>query len=278
MPVFAFGIPWDQEYYIGQLEVLTKQRIDKLDKEYKRLKYYTKNQQADIAQLRKKYKITVRDLQLFIDFGLALDVRNEAEYLVSLAGFYAMPIYREIARRLYISTTQLRKLVQDEIVKALAGEVIVQNILNKRGKIFGWGANPKMDKKIDFSDQESEKLLSYLNKKAVSIQGHDESQGKCASLGKVIGRVKIVNSPQENDKVKKGDILVCHVTTVDYLPAMKIAAGFVTEIGSLTCHAAVVAREFGVPCVVSLKNATKNFKDNDKVELDADKGTLRKVK
>lgn len=87
------------------------------------------------------------------------------------------------------------------------------------------------------------------------------------------------NSVREaGGKVKQGDILITHATTVDYLPPMKRAAAFVTEIGGLTCHAAVVAREFGVPCVVGLKNAMANFKDGDMVEVDANKGIVRKWK
>ena len=110
------------------------------------------------------------------------------------------------------------------------------------------------------------------------MQGNTEGQGVCANPGFVIGKAKIVTSPDKNSKVKSGDILIAEATTVDYLPAMKRAAAFVTEVGGLTCHAAVVAREFGVPCVVGLKNATKNFKDGDKIEVNADKGIVRKLK
>jgi pyruvate,water dikinase len=135
-----------------------------------------------------------------------------------------------------------------------------------------------MDKRLNLSSPEAAKLFKYLEKKASNLQGHDEAQGVCASPGLVKGRIKIVASPAENNKVKDGDILVCHATTVDYLPAMKRAVAFVTEVGGLTCHAAVVAREFGVPCIVSLKNAMKNFKDNDRVELNADTGTIKILK
>ena len=78
--------------------------------------------------------------------------------------------------------------------------------------------------------------------------------------------MKILLTSDDNNKVKEGDILIAHATTVDYLPAMKRATAFVTEVGGLTCHAAVVAREFNVPAIVCLKNATKNFKDGDLVE------------
>lgn len=58
---------------------------------------------------------------------------------------------------------------------------------------------------------------------------------------------------------------------------MKKAAAIITEVGGLTCHAAVVSREFGIPCVVALKNAMKNFKDGEVIEVDADKGLVRKI-
>ena len=71
--------------------------------------------------------------------------------------------------------------------------------------------------------------------------------------------------------------MIAHTTMVDFLPSMKKAAAIVTEVGGLTCHAAVVSREFGIPCIVGFKNATKNFKDGQKVEVIADKGLIQKV-
>jgi len=278
MPVFVFGTPWNEAYYETQLKAFIKKPKEILFQEYTTLKNYKLIQKKDIREVLKKYQIAPRDLQLFIDFGLALDTRNEAEYIVSLAAFYVLPFYSEIARRLYISVTQLRFLTEKEVVVALQGKLDTQACLSEKGKIFGWGFNHRMDKRIIFNPQEAEKLFAYLEKKSSNLHGNDEVAGKCASPGKVRGRIKIMNSPHENNKVKEGNILVCHATTVDYLPAMKRAAAFVTEVGSLTCHAAVVAREFGVPCIVSLKNATKNFKDNDLVEIDADQGIMKKVK
>ncbi len=278
MPVFTYGTPWDQTYYEKQLQSLIKKRLDILQQEYSELKNYQKIQKEGVRQVLEKYKIQPRDLQLFIDFGLALDTRNEAEYIVSLAGFYVLPLYREMARRLHISVTQLRTMLEHEIILALQNKLDVVKLLYEKGRVVGWGFNHQMNKRFIFKAQEAEKLLNYLEKKSSHLQGHDEDKGKCASPGKVSGRVKIVITPDQNDKVGEGDILICHATTVDYLPAMKKAAAFITEVGSLTCHAAVVAREFGVPCVVSLKNATKNFKDNDLIEVDADNGVVKKIK
>lgn len=216
--------------------------------------------------------------QFYIDFGLTLDARNEAEYLVSLCGFYVLPIYKEIAWRLSVSVKQLRNLVKKEIIACMEGQADIHAILQNQGRIIGWVFDKSMLRMKYLNSKEAQKFFDYLNKNAKNLQGNDEARGICASPGKVSGKAKIVHYPSEGNKVNIGDILITHATTVDFLPPMKRAAAFVTEVGGLTCHAAVVAREFGVPAVVSLKNATKTFQDGDWVEVDADKGIVRKIK
>jgi pyruvate,water dikinase len=77
--------------------------------------------------------------------------------------------------------------------------------------------------------------------------------------------------------MKKGDILVTSMTTPDYVPAMEKALAFVTDEGGLSCHAAIVAREMKKPCIIGTKIATKVLKDNDLVEVDANKGIIKKL-
>jgi pyruvate,water dikinase len=59
---------------------------------------------------------------------------------------------------------------------------------------------------------------------------------------------------------------------------MKKAKAIITEVGGLTCHAAVISREFGIPCIIALKNSMRNFKDGDFVEVDADSGVIKILK
>ena len=79
-------------------------------------------------------------------------------------------------------------------------------------------------------------------------------------------------------KVNEGDILVALQTAPDILPAMRKAAAFVTDMGGITCHAAIVAREMKKPCIVGTKSATKIIQDGDFLEVDADKGDVRIIK
>lgn len=96
--------------------------------------------------------------------------------------------------------------------------------------------------------------------------------GAPASPGIGYGPVSRIMSLSRLGDVKEGDILVTDMTSPDYVPAMKRAAGIITDKGGQTSHAAIVSRELGVPCVVGAKTATKDLKSGDKVTLDGSTG------
>jgi phosphohistidine swiveling domain-containing protein len=102
-------------------------------------------------------------------------------------------------------------------------------------------------------------------------------KGQIACMGKVTGKVKVLFSPKEINKINDGDILITSMTTPDYVPAMEKALAFVTDEGGLSCHAAIVAREMKKPCIIGTKIATKVFKDGDIVEVDAINGIIKKI-
>jgi phosphohistidine swiveling domain-containing protein len=104
-----------------------------------------------------------------------------------------------------------------------------------------------------------------------------EVKGMIAQPGKVTGKVKIVQSLKDINKVKEGDILVTQMTFPSFITAMHRAVAFVTDEGGITCHAAIVSREMKKPCIIGTKIATKVFKDGDLVEVDANNGTVKKL-
>ncbi len=99
-------------------------------------------------------------------------------------------------------------------------------------------------------------------------------RGLGASPGMASGKVKIVLDIDELDKIKDGDIMVTTMTTPDMVPAMKRASGIVTDEGGVTCHASIISRELGIPCVVGTGDATTTLKENDGVTLDGKKGLV----
>ena len=99
-------------------------------------------------------------------------------------------------------------------------------------------------------------------------------KGAAASLGSISGPVKIIHKPTEIDKIMPGDILVTEMTTPDYVPAMRKASAIVTDTGGRTCHAAIVSRELGIPCVVGTGKATSILKNGQIITVDGVNGLV----
>lgn len=279
MPVLAYGVSWDAAKYQKEIQSLFSQNSEHLAKELSELNDYTNLRDKNLQKIVDKYQLSSNDLQIFIDFGLAIDVRNEAEYVASVAGFHLLSLYDEMMKRLELSITELRTLCEDEIVACLRGEADARVILANKGRIRAWWLDGETKHRVNFSPEQGEEVFIFAESQqaspdTLSVNIPITKRGITASRGKNRGVVKLVPSPDDNYKVEQGDILIAYSTMVDNLPAMKKAGAFVTESGGLTCHAAVVAREFGVPCIVNYKNAMQDFKDGDVVDVDADKGTV----
>lgn len=90
-----------------------------------------------------------------------------------------------------------------------------------------------------------------------------------------VGVAKVVSNPEEALKMmQKGDVLVTAMTNPDYVPFMKLADAIVTDKGGVTCHAAIVSRELGVPCVVGTENATKLMANGEEYTVDSRSGVV----
>lgn len=103
-------------------------------------------------------------------------------------------------------------------------------------------------------------------------------KGLPASPGKVSGRVHVILDPSRIDEFKEGEILVTEMTAPDWGPAMKKAKAIVTDSGGMTCHASIVSRELGIPCIVGTKSrgeaATVTIPDGIDVTIDATHGVV----
>jgi pyruvate,water dikinase len=99
-------------------------------------------------------------------------------------------------------------------------------------------------------------------------------EGLPASAGVARGRVRILASPADGARLQDGEVLVAPKTNPDWVPTIRRAAALVTDGGGMTCHAAIVARELGVPCVVGAGNATTLLHDGDLVTVDGSTGSV----
>lgn len=117
---------------------------------------------------------------------------------------------------------------------------------------------------------------------SLSIPKADKNQttltGTTAMPGNAIGIARVLLEKKKIPTLQKGEILITSMTTPDFLPAMEKAAAFITDEGGVTCHAAIVAREIGKPCVIGTQFATQLIQTGDTIEVNATKGIIHIVK
>ncbi|XP_064460583.1 rifampicin phosphotransferase-like [Ornithodoros turicata] len=109
------------------------------------------------------------------------------------------------------------------------------------------------------------------------IEGETELKGSPMSQGIARGYARVVRDFEEAHLIKKGDILITTATDTGWTPYFPLLGGVVTEIGGPLSHGAVVAREYGLPCVVGIDDATSLLRTGDYVLLDGNTGSLRRV-
>lgn len=140
--------------------------------------------------------------------------------------------------------------------------------IDERNRIFILQARPETvygtEGKTTMDDQKK------MKGKEVLLRGIGVSPGTGS------GKVRNIRDIKDISKFQNGEILVTEMTTPDWVPAMKIASGIVTNLGGKTCHAAIVSRELGVPCIVGAEKATKVLKTGDMITVDGQKGFVFK--
>lgn len=184
--------------------------------------------------------------------------------------FIVKPFLILIAKKIGLSLEDLVYLLPEEIYLSLSGIDIDKNIIKERQKGYALISNENHDCSL-FVNNELEKIKKQYNKnneKTTTIKG------LVACKGKVTGQVVIVKDRSEISKIKENDILVTVLTTPDFIAGMRKSSAVITDLGGMTSHAAIVARELKKPCIVGTKNATKILKDGDIVEVDAINGII----
>jgi len=98
--------------------------------------------------------------------------------------------------------------------------------------------------------------------------------GLGASPGRRSGRVRILATPKDGERLQPGEVLVAAMTSPDWVPVLRRAAALVTDGGGMTCHAAIVSRELRIPCVVGTRTATRTLRDGELVTVDGARGQI----
>ncbi|XP_023211452.1 uncharacterized protein LOC111614317 [Centruroides sculpturatus] len=120
----------------------------------------------------------------------------------------------------------------------------------------------------------------YRNKAVIENNGNGASvimKGTPVSQGIVKGKARVILNIKEADSICQGEILITYSTDIGWSPYFPLISGLVTELGGLISHGAVVAREYGLPCIVGVHSASEVFRTGDIVLLDGNSGILQKV-
>ena len=237
----------------------------------------TRNKQRTNA-LVKKLKLDKQTIHYIKTIKRWGTLSNFADESYGYTVFALWPLWLELERRLGITHAQLLCMTADEVCAALQDKKITstsKKILQERERdnavILQEG------KTVVLSGTALTHYSKEHQKQELKITKTSELTGQAASPGKVSGKVRLVFSSHDVKKVERDDILVASSTNPTYVPAMERAAAIVTDEGGLLSHAAIVSRELKIPCVVGTLIATKIFKDGDVVEVDANKGIVRRI-
>lgn len=250
-----------------------KQRIQELGKMEREIK---KEKEKIIKELR----ISKKDQKIIRFLSYNCFFRLYQRYNAAQLLYYGNNLWKEISKRLKLnSIDDLFFCTYEEIRDCLIeGKILNKKLIKDRQKKkFNFVAVCNPNKVNYYNGKEAVKFLDSQSFEKVKTD-IKELKGTVACMGKVRGTVKIVLELSDMKKVQKGDILVSNETTPDLLPAMERAAAFVTDEGGLSCHAAIVSREMKKPCIVGTKIGTKILKDGDLIEVDAEKGIVKKIK
>lgn len=271
---------FDKLYYLRRLKEFLVIPKTNLQKEIRKYEDKAKEIERVRKMLTKKHKLEKKLLYLLDLASYFAYHRMEMRVYFTLGLVSLKEILNEIARRMNISTEDVKWILIQENVKFLKSSKKVSPKVIEERKKFSIHHIEDMKVKLKTGKKAEQWRKIYLPPK--DFTGVESVKGQIGNPGVRRGYVKlIVDTPdiiKEMGSMKQGSILVTHNTRPDMIVVCKKAAAIVTDEGGILSHAALVSREFGIPCVIATWNATKIFKDGDLVEVDANNGIVKILK
>ncbi|MBI4176771.1 MAG: hypothetical protein HY516_00225 [Candidatus Aenigmarchaeota archaeon] len=252
--------PWTYEQFVGNMKIMLSSNPDK--------KYGVSCDQAS-----EELKLDPNEKELIVIARKLAYLKDARDDYRRKGVFFAQKMFEELGRRTKLTLEETSYLTEKEILDFLdyskmpRKEIVVQRqtgflvFFDDNHNIVCMEGNDMFFKLKELGILENQKQDIMI-------------KGTPASRGYAKGRVSIVKGVGDLQKVNRGDILVAVTTHPDFVPAMKKAIAVVTDEGGLSSHAAIVSREFGIPCIVGTKNATHVLNDGDVVSVDANKGIV----
>lgn len=272
IPMFDF----DHEPYLESNFLTELRNIKNPKKEINKIKKIFSGRQKEWQRIIKKLRVDQKFKNLIIFLKEDVFLRDYRDMIRQKLNLSLRKLYQEIGLRLNLKIDEIATLTNEEIIEYLkAGKKFPKSEIQKRRRAY-------------LLIQKGTKARIYSGKKAIVMAKKElasslaikvkEIPGVIGAKGMAKGKAKIVFTNKDLFKIHKGDILVAPMTRQDFVPALRKAAAVVTDEGSVTAHAAIIARELKIPCLVATKIATQVLKDGDLVEVDANKGIVKILK
>ncbi len=270
---------WDKNYYERKIEKIAKIRPELLRQKIKLLTGGFQKLLRQQNRLIAHYKLNStikRLLDIEQKLYILTDERKKVHSNINHAYHAALKILQKPSE---LALHDLKYLDAEEIIRMFKTKTFKKcgtlSAIRQKSVVCCYTAGGK--KEVIITGKHAGKMLEKFT---YQTSQKNEVTGMVANrvgTGIIRGVVKKIVNPREMSKMKKGQILVTWMTTPDFVPAMRKAKAIITDEGGITSHAAIVSRELGIPCIIGTKIATKVFKDGDVVEVDTNKGEVKKV-
>ncbi|MEO6077167.1 MAG: PEP-utilizing enzyme, partial [Candidatus Andersenbacteria bacterium] len=258
----------DQEQLTDFFSLLSEYRILYQKTEF----FYT-----DLAFEKKEEFTVIKDnFKSFEQFKL--DGREYLNKIFLVPDSLFNNLLRKLSDQFNLSYEDLLNYSMEEILYLFDGEKVSPDTLVERQKGYVMYVQSGRIKNITGS-----KALDFIDRSVSQKTFSSELKGKIANKGKVTAKAKVFKISLSDynklsaviDAMEQGQVLVAETTEPSIIAACKKAAAIVTNQGGMMSHAAIVAREMNIPCVIGVTDATEIIKDGDLIEVDADNGVIR---
>ncbi|MBU1854577.1 MAG: hypothetical protein KKF89_02565, partial [Nanoarchaeota archaeon] len=269
------SIPWNFERWILTTKENIKDCKENLSKQIEEYKQKFEEKKILVKKLKPPEK--VMKVIRFLDECNAQRDWSKGKFCE--AYLYLRSLTDEIARRFNLSFEEIYSMKVEEIEMMLDGKPINKNIIRARlekGQILliKEGKEEMHEPMTMKQVMKQEGIYDFFHKKEIFT----EARGLPACKGFTKGRARVIDSSKGIPEFIEGEILVTYMTTMEFTPLFSKAKAIVCDEGGISSHAAIVSREFGIPCIVGAKIAMKFIKTGDLIEVDANKGVVRILK
>ncbi len=232
--------------------------------------------QENISMMHPPEKVDIR-LSAEQEFWIKVSqyfsfLRDRRKTIQQKSFYYQIQIMEEISKCVSIPRTDLEYLLLgqfDFLSNLKKTKILIEQ--QKEGVLLNWNENDGIYFKSGKGAVKKYEEIKLPLSQDILLKG----QSACSGIAR--GRVRKIFNTHEKYIFNEGDVLVTGMTSPDFFPLMKRAAAIVTDLGGITCHAAILARELGKPCIVGTEIATNVLKDGELVEVDADNGVVRRL-